>query len=62
MPRGIAKADLPSKPCACCGRPFTWRKKWARDWEQVRYCSDACRAKGAGAMPAPSGQVPRSSS
>ena len=46
MPRGVAKSDLPSKPCACCGRPFTWRKKWARDWEQVRYCSDACRAKG----------------
>lgn len=22
---------------------MTWRKKWARDWEQVRYCSDACR-------------------
>lgn len=43
MPRGIAKSDLPSKPCARCGRPFTWRKKWARDWDQVKYCSDACR-------------------
>lgn len=43
MPRGVAKSDLPSKPCARCGRPFTWRKKWARDWPQVRYCSDACR-------------------
>jgi hypothetical protein len=20
-----------------------WRKSWARNWEQVRYCSDACR-------------------
>ncbi|WP_374762520.1 DUF2256 domain-containing protein [Komagataeibacter xylinus] len=41
------KADLPSKPCATCGRPFAWRKKWARDWEAVRYCSDRCRsAKG----------------
>ena len=29
--------------CAACGRPFAWRRKWARDWEQVRYCSDACR-------------------
>jgi hypothetical protein len=45
MPRGIAKSDLPTKLCQCCGRPFTWRKKWARDWEQVRYCSDACRLK-----------------
>jgi hypothetical protein len=38
------KADLPEKPCAACGRPFKWRKKWARDWEQVLYCSDACRS------------------
>lgn len=38
------KSDLPVKICAACGRPFTWRKKWARDWEQVRYCSDKCRA------------------
>lgn len=43
MPRGVAKADLPQKMCAHCGRPFTWRRKWARDWEQVKYCSDACR-------------------
>jgi hypothetical protein len=43
MPRGVAKSDLPQKICAHCGRPFTWRRKWARDWEQVKYCSDACR-------------------
>jgi hypothetical protein len=39
-----AKADLPTKICAACGRPFTWRRKWARDWENVRFCSDACRS------------------
>ena len=22
-----------------------WRKSWARNWDQVRYCSDACRRK-----------------
>jgi hypothetical protein len=33
----------PSKPCAVCGRTIEWRRKWARDWEQVRYCSDRCR-------------------
>jgi hypothetical protein len=38
------KADLPTRDCAACGRPFSWRKKWARDWENVRYCSDACRS------------------
>ncbi len=31
------------KTCAKCGRSFDWRKKWARDWDNVRYCSDACR-------------------
>ncbi len=36
----------PPKQCASCHRPFTWRKKWERDWEHVRYCSDACRRRG----------------
>ncbi|MGY8905259.1 MAG: DUF2256 domain-containing protein [Burkholderiales bacterium] len=39
------KSSLPSKPCLACGRPMTWRKAWAKNWEQVRYCSDTCRAK-----------------
>ncbi|MDJ1009167.1 MAG: DUF2256 domain-containing protein [Paracoccaceae bacterium] len=37
------KGDLPTKTCAACGRPFAWRKKWARVWDEVRYCSDRCR-------------------
>ena len=37
------KAGLPSKPCHHCGRPFAWRKKWAREWDHVKYCSDRCR-------------------
>ncbi|MBH0111614.1 DUF2256 domain-containing protein [Novosphingobium sp. YJ-S2-02] len=37
------KSDLPTKLCAVCGRPFSWRRKWARDWDRVRYCSDRCR-------------------
>ncbi|MGA1618478.1 MAG: DUF2256 domain-containing protein [Pirellulales bacterium] len=43
----MAKRPLPTKVCASCGRPFSWRKKWARCWEQVRYCSDRCRRKPA---------------
>ena len=39
----MAKKPLPSKICAVCGRPFNWRRKWARDWENVRYCSERCR-------------------
>jgi hypothetical protein len=31
------------KTCASCGRTITWRKKWAANWDDVRYCSDACR-------------------
>jgi len=46
------KQTLPSKPCAVCGRPMTWRKAWARNWEAVKYCSDACRSnKGATTTP-----------
>lgn len=37
------KGDLPTKTCAGCGRPFAWRKKWARVWDEVRYCSERCR-------------------
>lgn len=36
--------DRQTKPCARCGRTISWRRRWARDWEQVRYCSDRCRA------------------
>lgn len=35
-----------TKTCAACGREFGWRKKWERDWDQVRYCSNACRRRG----------------
>jgi len=35
----------PPKTCAACGRAITWRKRWARDWERVRYCSAACRRR-----------------
>ena len=51
MPRGIKKQNLPQKTCATCGKPFTWRKKWERDWEAVKYCSDRCRAAGKPRLP-----------
>lgn len=43
MPKMVKKADLPSKICAACEKPFAWRKKWAKDWQNVRFCSDRCR-------------------
>lgn len=45
MPHGVKKAHLPEKPCAHCSRPFTWRKKWEKVWDEVRFCSDRCRAE-----------------
>lgn len=38
--------NLPTKVCPACNRAFTWRKKWERDWENVVYCSDACKKTG----------------
>jgi hypothetical protein len=43
MGRMRRKGELPAKTCATCGRPFVWRRKWARDWENVRHCSERCR-------------------
>ena len=37
------KRDLPQKICGTCGLPFSWRRKWSRDWDNVRYCSRRCR-------------------
>ena len=36
------------KICKTCGRAFEWRKKWEKDWDGVKYCSDACRGKKPG--------------
>ena len=35
-----------TRNCASCGRVITWRRTWARDWEQVRWCSQQCRRRG----------------
>ncbi|AYQ31244.1 DUF2256 domain-containing protein [Runella sp. SP2] len=41
----MKKQHLPTKTCLVCGRPFTWRKKWEKVWEEVKYCSDRCRSQ-----------------
>lgn len=40
--KGIKKQHLPTKICIVCERPFTWRKKWAKDWDNVKYFSEKC--------------------
>ena len=37
------KGNLPVKICECCNRPMEWRKSWAKNWNEVKYCSEKCR-------------------
>jgi len=37
------KGNLPSKICTVCEKPYNWRKKWAKVWDEVKYCSERCR-------------------
>lgn len=37
------KPHLPEKICQHCQRPFSWRRKWWRCWDEVRFCSQACK-------------------
>lgn len=51
MPKMRKKSDLPTKICVTCGLPFSWRKKWERDWDQVTHCSDRCRSAAKATRP-----------
>ena len=39
----IKKENLPSKSCIICQRTFSWRKKWKKVWDEVKFCSEKCR-------------------
>ncbi|MEM9565833.1 MAG: DUF2256 and DUF3253 domain-containing protein [Actinomycetota bacterium] len=41
--RAVPGAGREPKTCVSCGRSIEWRRKWADDWDEVRYCSKACR-------------------
>jgi hypothetical protein len=47
-PRPNRQTPHTDKICKTCGRAFSWRKKWERDWDIVKYCSDACRGHAPG--------------
>jgi hypothetical protein len=34
---------LEEKICAACGRRIEPRRRWQKDWDSVRYCSERCR-------------------
>ncbi|NCU88682.1 MAG: DUF2256 domain-containing protein [Proteobacteria bacterium] len=37
------KLKLETKICIVCNKPFSWRKKWEKNWDNVKYCSERCR-------------------
>jgi len=41
--KGVKKENLSAKICAYCKLPFSWRKKWEKNWNEVKYCSNRCR-------------------
>ncbi len=45
------KASLPEKICQHCQRSFTWRKKWWRCWDEVKYCSERCKRQARSKVP-----------
>lgn len=34
---------MDSKNCVKCGRIIEYRKKWKKNWDEIKYCSDQCR-------------------
>ncbi len=39
----VKKINLPFKLCETCNKEYTWRKKWKKNWEEVKYCSEKCK-------------------
>lgn len=39
----MSPATPEPKTCAVCGRTMTWRPRWAKVWNTIKTCSDACR-------------------
>lgn len=38
-----------NKICQLCGRTIEYRKKWEKNWDEIKFCSDKCRAANKGA-------------
>ncbi len=37
------KSTLSVKACVDCGKPMEWRKRQAKVWTEVNFCSEKCR-------------------
>ena len=55
--REVTSDEHAAKTCASCGRRMEWRKSWARNWDEVKYCSDACRSRRGGGTDAATGKA-----
>lgn len=40
-----SEGERADKVCRSCGRRIEWRAAWAKNWDDVAYCSDACRGR-----------------
>ena len=38
----VIKNGFKPRVCVTCNLEFEWRKKWAKNWENVKYCSEKC--------------------
>ena len=38
----MGSSPKPQKTCPVCNRPFEWRAKWRKNWDDVKYCSKRC--------------------
>lgn len=56
----MKKIDL-TKICVACGKTMEWRKKWEKNWDDVKYCSERCRRSRASTSPGRDGKRYRES-
>jgi hypothetical protein len=36
-------STIAAKVCVTCGRTIEYRKKWARNWSEIKHCGEKCR-------------------
>ena len=41
--REVQTGERAPRHCSTCGREMEWRKAWAKNWDEVKFCSDGCR-------------------
>lgn len=46
-------SDASVKTCLTCGRMITPRAKWAKNWGEIKHCSDRCRSSRPGKVVVP---------